>query len=1283
MKNNPHALQEIQYLKKITNIANLKIKDIEFFTLNINTKDDSHLKSFFLDEFKPNHEVFMSHSTEKKQWPSNIFDEMVRIFNQKIDNLALFNQTFEEKITYLKEKNYHTPITLSFQSLNRLNSTENQKIQHFKKTIPLYIIPTLIQFSYDVRGISDKLTTAQIKEQLKKNLPNIRFIVANIPFIPQKLLNYESQTESDEKTNSQLYAPLFDIDITEKNQTLIAQLFSEDKTNRFPLLSDTKDNQVGKNDYYNSVEIKEPNNENINLFFKRMDDFLKDQLSKKLFILADYHYSLNNHEILLSSAKNEVDSLYQAYNMINLSINRHCVEINDTLAEQFFNKNKTPLKSDIETESIFFDSTNHYGSFNINLANNQLISLALNQRIALNTTTLPHFEKNEVIAVNGPPGTGKTTVLQSIIANMVTENTLDFIQQSTPNNSFKWANQQGLKTPKQLNIGCSFTKQAVKNVLNSLDFQPPTHNDLPINLVWNKRWLYLSLHQPLKYCLDSSNYNENKNDIQFFIHHSDELIDYFKTQYSQLYTSDYNIEENLKRELLTLKNQLDNFKLHLFNNVFFLQSNKNEPPEYLVKPQFQYNSLFYGEKITHNNRLIANLKEQQIQNADRIVELNQQQIADLKKINEYQQLLTNYHIKNFDQINNPQTLSLLQSLQNLTLLISQKNEDITTHIQQQERNAINIKEQEILLNNIQQSWLSKIKIKILGQDGNIEHIKANLKTYYQHATEYQSNLPIKKEELIQLNHTLNAEETALNKNLTQEINTLSNISNTSKNQINFIENNKKTIATQLQELVTQNNSLNQDFNQTKEIEQLYDISAEQLNQNHFKEFHYATDSIQKLISNIQTNNIDLLTLYTEINLILDNTLRYKCFQLSMRLKEWYFLQLSKDFSQLKDNDYHIAYHHKNKSFKNVGELYELNYLSLIYPLIISTIHSLGSKIRISQQDEISKSYYIYTEPAHIDNIIVDESGQISVDIGYIAAWNAKRMICVGDTDQIKPVYPIEKSLDYLISKYHKRSQTTLTQEEYCTYLDNLGQINCCESSLMNIAQKLTKYHPYNNVNLSRGLYLTEHRRCPDEIIDYCNKIIYKGVLIPKKGTFQKILSQEKPYIQNTFKQPWVFITVDGKEKNKENNEEAHAIYQYLLNFIFNSQGEYTWDNIGKDLAILTPFRNQANTILGYIKEQSKHSFYKGSNRLKINRQEESDNDLIIGTVHALQGAEKKIILFSFVSRALNPNSMIIQDPSILNVAISRSKLNLTFFGHKNLLTQESPEMEYIIEACSK
>ena len=63
----------------------------------------------------------------------------------------------------------------------------------------------------------------------------------------------------------------------------------------------------------------------------------------------------------------------------------------------------------------------------------------------------------------------------------------------------------------------------------------------------------------------------------------------------------------------------------------------------------------------------------------------------------------------------------------------------------------------------------------------------------------------------------------------------------------------------------------------------------------------------------------------------------------------------------------------------------------------------------------------------------------------------------------------------------------------------------------------------------------------------------------------------------------------------------------------------------------------------------------------------NDQKLTIGTVHSLQGAEKELIIFSTVYSKHNNGHFIDNQPSILNVAVSRAKDSFLVFGDMDIL----------------
>lgn len=291
-----------------------------------------------------------------------------------------------------------------------------------------------------------------------------------------------------------------------------------------------------------------------------------------------------------------------------------------------------------------------------------------------------------------------------------------------------------------------------------------------------------------------------------------------------------------------------------------------------------------------------------------------------------------------------------------------------------------------------------------------------------------------------------------------------------------------------------------------------------------------------------------------------------------------------------------------------------------------------------------KKFFMYN---YIDLLIVDEAGQVSPEIAAGAFSLAKKSIVVGDVYQIEPVWSVNKALDKALAV----SNGAIESLEEFKLLEQTG-LNCSCSSVMKVAAKSCKYKKFDE----RGLFLSEHRRCYDEIIDYCNKLVYKGNLQPMRGKGkedEKLAIKQWP--QMGFKQ------IDTEHSNKRgssrsNRLEAEQIAEWLkdnFEFIINAYPKEAKENL---VGIITPFKAQVSCIKSELKKHLPTSYSK-----KIS----------VGTVHTFQGAERKIIILSTVYGREDGCFFIDANKSLMNVAVSRAKDNFFVFGDINCLKDAS------------
>lgn len=163
--------------------------------------------------------------------------------------------------------------------------------------------------------------------------------------------------------------------------------------------------------------------------------------------------------------------------------------------------------------------------------------------------------------------------------------------------------------------------------------------------------------------------------------------------------------------------------------------------------------------------------------------------------------------------------------------------------------------------------------------------------------------------------------------------------------------------------------------------------------------------------------------------------------------------------------------------------------------------------------------------------------------------------------------------------------------------------------------------------VSDEILLHNHYRCNKKIIDFNNKKYYNSKL--------QILTQSDE------KQPLVYIDIKDSSSTQKNTAPAEAdeIIRYAI------------EHKDKSIGVITPFVNQKNAIESEINK----------NNLK---------NVTCGTVHAFQGDEKDIVLFS---TAITDNTQtgtyewLKNNKELINVATSRAKERLIVLSSmKNL-----------------
>lgn len=384
----------------------------------------------------------------------------------------------------------------------------------------------------------------------------------------------------------------------------------------------------------------------------------------------------------------------------------------------------------------------------------------------------------------------------------------------------------------------------------------------------------------------------------------------------------------------------------------------------------------------------------------------------------------------------------------------------------------------------------------------------------------------------------------------------------------------------------------------------------------------------------------------QLDELLDMTLRHTAFWLATHIFEARWIQ---EMSQT------VWSGGSKGTGANKGErgvLQSLRLRAMLTPCMVSTFHSLPNHFSYISGREQSGAWVIHSLFNVIDLLIVDEAGQIAPEIAVGSFALAKQALVVGDTQQIEPVWSVPK----LVDKANWNQCLWAGRASTEAWSDFAGQgLAASNGSLMQMAQRATAYSLGGD--LPAGMYLFEHRRCVEPIIAYCNELCYQGVLIPKRA--------EQEFERQKLGLPamgWAYVQGASKKigHSRSNPVEAKVIARWIKENQSRLEDFYR-KPIDEIVGVVTPFKAQMNEVRKACQELTLSS------------------SLTVGTVHALQGAERHIVLFSTVYTLRDGNSYFFdRSPNMLNVAVSRARDSFLVFGDTQILNARTSKPSGIL-----
>ena len=260
-------------------------------------------------------------------------------------------------------------------------------------------------------------------------------------------------------------------------------------------------------------------------------------------------------------------------------------------------------------------------------------------------------------------------------------------------------------------------------------------------------------------------------------------------------------------------------------------------------------------------------------------------------------------------------------------------------------------------------------------------------------------------------------------------------------------------------------------------------------------------------------------------------------------------------------------------------------------------------------------------------LLIDEAGQATPQAAAGAIWRAKRTVVVGDPIQIEPFVGLPSSA---IEALRVR----------CNIENQWHPLN---DSCQVLADRANRFGTTIKDQWV-GSPLRVHRRCLDPMFKIANQIAYENLMV--YGTLQNDTDATKQWFGESC---WIDIPAEEADGHWIPKQGALAIN--LTRRIINMEGAAIAPDGKNNIFVISPFRKVSDTIKSNL-----YSFVK------------SDNRKIAGTVHTFQGKEADVVIFLLGGNPKTPGSITnfaAAKPNLLNVALTRARRRIYVIGDRN------------------
>ena len=854
-------------------------------------------------------------------------------------------------------------------------------------------------------------------------------------------------------------------------------------------------------------------------------------------------------------------------------------------------------------------------------------------------------ENGQIFSVNGPPGTGKTTLLKEVIASNVVEKAIVLSQYDTPDEAFdgvkfihgefngayaqyypKWFKFKDDRVADYGVLVASCNNIAVENITKELPLGKDILDNLKV-VTGGDNSDSTEMRKQLDEIRKLFSAEETEKKIAIYQKDSSRQGEYpeiYFTGYAQKFlgTGDDDADAwGLAAVPLGKKSNISGFYYDVLNPIW---------QDFMIKNQY----------IEERLPLYQSSRKEFLTQLKKVLELQ-------KQLGKYGDITLEAHnvLMHSNQTAQQNTAQIV-NMQARTVTV---NEELTAMLKQVEKDAANVKNIDSVCEEIKQrineyqqkmKELSDQELEYRRQAAEVENsvtflTKLFRKSKYNAAIELAqtygerakacANNSAEVTQLVESEKKKNEEAMSKKASVTQQL-------NVTQNKIKELNETKVNLNVKIQKLQAEVETVRQKAEEAKQVRdnllQVYREAGELktgqiLDEDYIKN---VLTSDEEISTEAQTTNPWATEEY--------NREREKLFFLALQMTKEFLLSSKSCRANLcilgqywglrtESGTDKIKFHPEDREAM-IGSLF--NTLFLLTPVISSTFASVGRLLKDIKT------------PGVLGTLVIDEAGQAQPQMAVGALFRTRKSIIVGDPKQVEPV--VTDELKLLKDAY--------SESVYGNYKDKSLSVQSCADIINPFGTFFDNGTDYPEWV---GCPLLVHRRCISPMYEISNRISYDGIM--KQRTLLPSSKTEKSFLSD--RTQWINITGTENGGGSHYVPEQGELVCRMVNEAFK-RSDYP------DLYIITPFKSVVQGI------RSSLGTYANRNKESALATKRGFGDWLysnIGTVHKFQGREANEVIFLLGCDVATIDKYAVKsfvNSNIVNVAATRAKYRLYIVG---------------------